>query len=276
MLTIFTDLLAIGIFEYADDASYPQHYEITAAIWLFKTLCKLPFYIQLGLYCKDVNLSNYLGHSFSTLIFFNFVHLISFFLIDNTDMLIIVTVVLTTLSVVLCGIPSREKILIPSYIFVVYSFIEIINSYLMKCEFPLVFWLLGISMLIIILVCCNYGINGMKIAFKVINVCSVTLYFLCITYMENLIRFPFLLTITGVLIAVSLFFICYNYKSAYAMIFLMYILVFYNLIKVTSTDITILIQATGQIRMVGVTILLMINYVVQISTTAKQWEELVL
>ena len=253
---------------------YPHYDVITATKWLAKSLCKIPLYMELSFYYRmDTNLHEYLVFSFFTLVAFGFVHLLIYFFINKPNTIVVVTIMLIAVIGMSCGIPilnSREHTEKPTNIlFVVYAFFEIINSFivynitqspdyfsLVKFIFYLVFSLLGAFILehIINSTFTTLGTNGMKFAWKVVNVCSVVMYFLNITYHQS--PFSFILLIFGILVTVSLYFILHNYKSAYAVALIITLLVIYNVSVLHETwssnsSVFIVAQATSQLTVVG-------------------------
>ena len=268
-LTTFTDLNA----PHPDHVKYPRYHVLTLAKWFAKELCKISLYMELGFYYKkDASFIKYLWYSLYTLFTFGFIHLLSFFFINKPNTLVVIIVILLAIVGVCLGIGKctvtsaayKDKLLL----FIVYGIFELICGYFLL---KVILNFNGYTMAKFLYSLANLGAGGlimllfladdpppiatiMKVAWKIINVISVIVYLLDVTYQQD--EFSFLLVVLDILVITSVVLITLNHRSAYAVIatiLLILLHLIFVLYKSWSSDSSVFLvtQATCQLTIVG-------------------------
>ena len=272
-LTTFTDLNAPH-----DHVKYPQYHILTGAKWPAKELCKIPLYMELGYhYKKDASLIKCLWYSLFTLFAFGFIHLLSFFFINKPNTLVVIIVILLAIVGVCLGIgkctvtsaASTDKLLL----FIVYGIFELICGYFLV---KVIMNFIGYTIAKFLYSLANLGIGGllmllflpdhpkllvtvtdnfiMKVAWKIINVISVIVYLLDVSFQQD--EFSIILVVLDILVITSVILVTLNHRSAYAVIFTILLLLIHLisvLYKSWSSDSSVFLvtQATCQLTIVG-------------------------
>ena len=269
-LTTFSDLNA----PYPDlYRKYPRYHVLTVTKWFAKELCKIPLYMELGFYYKNDNFLKYLWYSLFTLFGFGFIHLLSSFFINKPNTLVFVMIILITIVGVCLGI-SKCTVTSAAYytdellLFIVYGIFELICGYFLL---KVIMDFNGYTMGKFLYSLANLGAGGllmllfladdpppiatiMKVAWKIINVISVIVYVLDVTYQQN--EFSFLLVVVDILVITSVILITLNHRSAYA-VMVTILLILIHLISVlykywsNDSSVFLVTQATCQLTIVG-------------------------
>ena len=269
LLQIFYEVVCFIILLYIPDSKYDI---LTMMIWLAKSLCKVPLYMELVVYYhKSTKLIMYLVHTHFLLFIVCPCYFLLYFLINKPNMLVIIIIMLTvtvTCIFVLSDSPSFTKIL--SFAFV---FTEIISTYiifritqsfdiLLTKFFSYLFFLILVGVTVYIGAAIEILKNTalvettetLEIFWKGFSIFSVVIYLINILYYTS--DLSFVLIALSFLVIILLFFIALEDRSAYAIALTIILFVSYNsfvLYKSWSSDSIVfhITQVTCQLTVIG-------------------------
>ena len=271
-----------------------QYDVLTTIKWLAKSLCKIPLYMELVYkYHKNTNILRYLAFSFFLLLVSCPGYLLLYFFVNkpNTLIVIIVIVIAALLGIIggmvtknstkyligMCVVLQSPTITCNFLIFlsVVFVFTEIISSYTLFRITQSIDFLKNKSILFVCVsvllsmiggivienstkhpipdTCCTMT-AALKVAWKVVNIISVVMYLMDISYHTS--DLSFILITLSILVTVSIFLIAFNYKSAYAVALIIILFVIHNMMVLHDTwssnsKVFHVTQVTCQLTVVG-------------------------